>query len=61
MNGSTKLPPGWAPDTDVVAVVIEIRKRMYQLRMLETKAAEIENERVFLIELVSQLIETGHS
>jgi len=60
-NGSSNLPPGWAPDTDVAAVVAEIQKRIDRLKELDDRAMFNSAERWFIYAYLSQLIKTGHS
>jgi hypothetical protein len=53
---AARLPPGWAPNTDIPAVMDEIGRRVDWL----TKTNN-DKERQFIYALLKQLIKTGHS
>ena len=63
MNGTPTLPPGWAPDTDVAAVIAEMEKRVERLQELDKfePPNRATRERKLLHSLIAQLIKTGHS
>jgi hypothetical protein len=62
---AARLPPGWAPNTDLVAVMQEMKARLDRLKALDVLLEHFYEtnlkERKFIHALLDQLIKTGHS